>query len=59
MGCVGAWPDINNAIESLELIRMSVDASVRRKGVATLLIAQVERFALAEGFSKVVLVCPR
>ena len=55
VGCVGAWPDINNTIESLELIRMSVDASVRRKGVATLLIAQVERFALAEGFSKVVL----
>ena len=52
VGCVGAWPD-SNAIESLELIRMSVDASVRRKGVATLLIRQVERFALAEGFSKV------
>jgi len=58
VGCVGAWPDINNAIESLELIRMSVDVSVRRKGVATLLIAQVERFALAEGFSKVVLASP-
>ena len=52
VGCVGAWPDIN-AIESLELIRMSVDASVRRKGVATMLIAQVEQYAREERFTKV------
>ena len=52
VGCVGAWPDIN-AIESLELIRMSVDASVRRKGIATLLIRQVENFATENGFTKV------
>ena len=55
VGCVGARPDINNAIESLELIRMSVDVSVRRKGVATLLIRQVENFATENGFTKVVL----
>ena len=54
VGCVGAWPG-SNAIGSLELIRMSVDSLVRRKGVATLLIAQVERFALENGFTKVVL----
>ena len=52
VGCVGAWPDIN-AIGSLELIRMSVDASVRRKGIATLLIRQVENFATENGFTKV------
>ena len=54
VGCVGAWPHskINGA---LELIRMSVDASIRRKGIATLLIKQVEKYALAEGFSKVIL----
>ena len=52
VGCVGACPDVNN-IGSLELIRMSVDTSVRRKGVATLLIRQVENFATENGFIKV------
>jgi len=52
VGCVGACPDVNK-IGSLELIRMSVDASVRRKGVATLLIQKVESFAREERFTKV------
>ena len=34
---------------------MSVDASIRRKGIATLLIKQVEQYAITEGFSKVIL----
>jgi len=52
VGCVGACPDVNS-IGSLELVRMSVDESVRRKGVATLLIRQVENFATENGFTKV------
>ena len=54
VGCVGAWPH-SKTNGALELIRMSVDASIRRKGIATLLIKQVEKYAMAEGFSKVIL----
>lgn len=56
VGCVGAMPDIHvhgDSDASLELIRMSVDPSIRRKGVGSLLIKQVENYAKANGFIKV------
>ena len=56
VGCVGAMPDIHvhgDSDASLELIRMSVDPSIRRKGVGSLLIKQVENYAKANGFFKV------
>ena len=52
VGCVGAMPDEKDC-KALELIRMSVDASIRRKGIASLMITQVENFAISCGFCKV------
>ena len=37
IGCVGALPDPKNN-DSCELIRMSVDSDIRRRGVGSLLI---------------------
>ena len=52
IGCVGAVPD-EHLEGSLELVRMSVDSTIHRRGVGSLLIQQLEKFAKSEGFSKV------
>lgn len=52
VGCVAATPDEKDE-QSLELIRMSVDTSIRRRGVGSLLVRQVEEFAKARGFRRV------